>query len=100
MVPKWIVCVSTSNKFFPLNTFCVIVIASFPERRITAMAETPWAVASATMVSLIGELIAQDKSLPGIANDQYWNIYSVSNGVQCGAENQIFNKFVTMSAHY
>src|SRR5258707_12081208 len=46
------VCDGCSIRFFPVKIFCVSSIESFPDRRITAMSLMPWAVASATIVSL------------------------------------------------
>ena len=56
IVPKWMVCDCCSSSFLPLNTRWTIWMQSFPESLITAIAEIPCAVASATIVSVIGNV--------------------------------------------
>src|SRR5690606_1578090 len=51
MLPKWMVWEACFSRSFPLKIPLVNLMASFPDRRITAMAPTPWGVAKATMVS-------------------------------------------------
>jgi len=46
------VCDACFDRFFPLNTLFVMLIASGPDKRITPIAPLPEGVANATMVSL------------------------------------------------
>lgn len=56
------VCEGCNCKSFPLKTLAVIAIASLPDKRITAMAPVPGAVARATMVSVFntGQMCANN----------------------------------------
>ena len=66
----------------PLKMFCVIAMLSVPERRITAIAETPGAVASATMVSLMDDIdYLSDGKLIVQPCNQHGNFNAMANSV-------------------
>src|SRR5258706_9872202 len=100
-VPKCRVCDACWVKSFPLKTFCAMARASFPDKRMTAMALMPCAVANATMGSSTkftgGKLQIENLNL---TYDEHWNMHPVTDNVHGSTKDKVLGPMVSVCTHH